>query len=117
MGVTAESNPIAIQFRAFVYALCTVFQKADYDATSPSVILFLVPCNEHDLDPYDAINSQLPTCNDSSPAGWKCSHCPRLITAASSKDNITVATNSKSRISAYQLFMPVISKSLTPWLS
>eukprot|EP01036_Dinobryon_divergens_P034447 gene34447-44509_t len=100
MGVTDESNPLGIQFRAFVYALFTVFQKADYDATSPSVILFLVPCNEHDLDPYDAINSQLPTCNDSSPAGWKCSHCPRLITAAFSKDNITVATNSESRISA-----------------
>eukprot|EP01036_Dinobryon_divergens_P026756 gene26756-35438_t len=100
MGVTDESNPLGIQFRAFVNSLFTVFQKADFDATSPSIILFLIPCNEHDLDPYDAISSHLPTCNDSSSSGWKCSCCPRLITAAFSKDSISVATNSRCRISA-----------------
>ena len=101
IGAAGESNPLGIQFRAFVYALLTVFQKADYDATSPSVMLFLVPCNEHDLDPYDAINLHLPTCNDdNSPAGWKCSRCPRLVTAAFSNDSISVDTNSRNTISA-----------------
>ena len=38
MGKTDESNPHGIQFRAFVYALFAVFQKADYDATSPSIL-------------------------------------------------------------------------------
>lgn len=101
MGKTDESNPLGIQFRAFVYALFTVFQKADYDATSPSILLFLVPCNEHDLNPYDAISSHLPTCNDNnSSAGWKCFRCKRVFTEAVSRDSITVATNSKSRTSA-----------------
>ena len=59
-----------------------------------------VPCNDKDLVPYNALTSCLPTCNDDSPAGWKCSRCSRFFTAALSADSMTVATNGKSRISA-----------------
>ena len=63
-------NPSGLQFRAFLYAMLTVFQKPECDALSLSVLVF-VTCS--DFQPFDTNVEVLPLCNDAaSSEGWKC---------------------------------------------
>ena len=62
-------NPIGLQFRAFLYAMLTVFQKPECDVMSPAVLVFVTST---DFEPFDATEFLLPMCNDNSEEGWKC---------------------------------------------
>ena len=66
-------DPRGLQFRAFVNALHTVFQKKDCDALSPCLLVFLLNA---DLQPFDAVKDRLPMCNDDVDTGWKCKCAP-----------------------------------------
>jgi hypothetical protein len=63
-------NPLGLQFRAFLYAMLTVFQKPECDALSLSVLVFL---SSYEFQPFDSSLKALPLCNDDAPEGWKCS--------------------------------------------
>ena len=73
-------NPSGLQFRAFLYAMLTVFQKPECDALSISVLVFIT-C--YDFEPLDSTVELLPLCNDNdAPYGWKC-NCKSSILSIS----------------------------------
>jgi hypothetical protein len=61
-----------LQFRAFVYAVLTVFREPHCDAMSVSVMAFLMSSQPDYFQAFDATNNLLPMCNDASDTGWKC---------------------------------------------
>ena len=70
VGMEHTLNPLGLQFRAFLYAMLTVFQKPECDALSLSVLVFLTSSQ---FDTFDCSLKVLPLCNDDDPTGVKCS--------------------------------------------
>ena len=63
-------DPLALQFRSFLNAKLTIFQKPECKALGLSVLAFL---SSSQFDAFDCSLKLLPLCNDDDPEGWKCS--------------------------------------------